>query len=76
MDKYIIMLSNSLSNALRRYLAKERGRRFEDIKKKDVANELFDIILTEIDWNLKYKFGKAASWEFYVLPLEDGERKK
>jgi hypothetical protein len=76
MDKYIVELSNSLSNGFKEYIAKERGRQLEEITKKDIADELFDIILAEIDWNLKYKFGKDTSWEFYVMPMKADEKEK
>jgi hypothetical protein len=73
MDDYIIELSKSLSNGIRRYLADQKQRPLNEVTRKDIADELFDIVLTEIDWNLKYKLPKGTSWEFYVTP---NERKK
>ena len=68
MDKYVVELSRSLSNGMKRYLADQKQRPINEITKKEIANELFDIILTEIDWNLKYKLPEGTSWEFYVSP--------
>lgn len=69
MDKYTIELNNSLSNGIRQYLAKDSGRSIDEVTRKDIANELFSIILSEIDWNLKYKFESDVDWEFCVYPV-------
>ena len=71
MDKYVIELNESLSNGMRQYLADEKGKAVNDVTRKDVANEIFDIILAEIDWNLKYKMPEDVDWEFYVTPIEE-----
>lgn len=73
MDKYVAELSESLSKGMKQYLARESGKRIDEVTRKDVANELFDIILAEIDWNLKYKFADDVDWEFYVYPVEGKE---
>jgi len=70
MDKYLIELGESLSNGLRKYLANKSNVKISEITREDIANEIFDIILAEIDWNLKYKLPKDADWEFYVTPIE------
>jgi len=72
-DKYVIELCESLSKGIRQYLARESGKRIEEVTRKNVANELFDIILAEIDWNLKYKFDDDVDWEFYVTPIEESK---
>jgi len=72
-DKYIIELSESLMKGIKQYLANEKGKVVNEITKNDVANEIFDIILAEIDWNLKYKLPEDAEWEFYVTPIEEGK---
>jgi len=72
-DKYTIELSESLSNGIRQYLADEKGKAVNEVTRKDVANEIFDIILAEIDWNLKYKMPEDVDWEFYVTPIEEGK---
>ena len=69
MDKYVMELSDSLSNGIRQYLAKDSGRSIDEVTRKDVANELFSIILSAIDWHLKYKFESDVDWEFYVYPI-------
>jgi len=73
MDKYVIELSESLSKGIKHYLANEKGKTVNEITRKDVANEFFDIILAEIDWNLKYKMPEDVDWEFYVTPIEEGK---
>jgi hypothetical protein len=72
-DAYVIELSKSLSKGMKQYLANEKQRPMKEITKHDIANELFDLILAEIDWNLKYKLPEGTSWEFYVTPT--GTRK-
>jgi len=54
-DKYVIELCESLSKEIRQSLANETGKKISEVTRNDVANEIFDIILAEIDWNLKYK---------------------
>jgi len=71
MDKYVVELCESLSNGIKQYLARESGKRIGEVTRKDVANELFNIILAEIDWNLKYKFENDVDWEFYVTPIDE-----
>lgn len=71
MDKYVIELSESLSNGMRNYLTDKTNKKTSEVSRHDIANEIFDIILAEIDWNLKYKFPEDTNWEFYVTPLED-----
>lgn len=71
MDKYLIELSESLSNGLRKYLANKNNVKISKITRQDIANEIFDIILAEIDWNLKYKLPEDVDWEFYVKPIEE-----
>jgi hypothetical protein len=68
MGRYVIELSKSLSNGMEQCLANETQRPINEITKHDVANGLFDVILAEIDWNLKYKLPEGTSWEFYVTP--------
>lgn len=70
MERYIIELSDSLSKGIRQYLAGDSGRRIDEVTMKDVANEISNIILAEIDWNLKYKLPEDVSWEFHVTPIE------
>jgi hypothetical protein len=70
MDKYLIELGESLSNGLRKYLADKNNVKISEITREDIANEIFDIILAEIDWNLKYKLPEDVDWEFYVRPIE------
>jgi len=76
MDTYIINLSKSLSDGMKRYLANKKRRQTNEVTKKDIANELFDIILREIDWDLKCKLPKGTSWEFYVTPKETDSSSK
>lgn len=76
MDKYVIELSRSLSNGMKRYLADQKQRPIGEVTRKEIANELFDVILTEIDWNLKYKLPEGTSWEFYVTPEKSRKRKE
>ena len=70
MDKYLIELGESLSNGLRKYLANKNNVKISEITREDIANEIFDIILAEIDWNLKYKLPKDVDWKFYVTPIK------
>jgi hypothetical protein len=74
MDRYVIELSKSLSNGMKQYLANEKQRPINEIKRNDVADEIFGIILAEIDWNLKHKLPQGTSWEFYVKPIEEAKR--
>jgi hypothetical protein len=67
-DRYVIELSKSLSKGIKQYLANEKQRPINEITKHDIANELFDVILAEIDWNLKYKLPEGTSLEFHVTP--------
>jgi len=72
-DKYVIELNESLSNGMEQYLADEKGKAVNEIIRKDIANEIFDIILAEIDWNLNYKMSEDVDWEFHVTPIEKGK---
>lgn len=67
-DEYVIELSRSLSKGMKRYLADEKQRPLNEITKHDIADELFGVILAEIDWNLKYRLPEGTSWESYVTP--------
>ncbi len=46
MDKYVVESSRSLSNGMKRYLADQKQRPISEVTRKEIANELFDIILT------------------------------
>jgi len=73
-DKYVIELCESLSEGMRQYLANKTNKAISEITRNDIANELFDIILAEIDWNLKYKLPEDVDWEFYVTPVNGDEQ--
>jgi hypothetical protein len=56
---------------MKQYLADQTQRAVSEVNRRDVANEIFDIILAELDWNLKHKLPTETSWEFYVTPVDN-----